>query len=233
MCRSRRTGRISSVLDHPKIDVPSPREGCPQILRTEPTTNPQTTHCFCVFHPKQKDHSTPKCEEKKSPNCIAKAWELCARETICVSCLTKGHETRECPPETRSPICPNCKINHTKVLLCRPTPEEIYDWFCVFHPDASDHRTPECLKWNEENNRTADENRRNWEALGESYSCKGCLLRGHVIYDCPTLPPTCSKCQVPHASVLLCAPPSPRLDLGLSRPSKRKSKSSSNNRRRY
>ena len=156
-----------------------------------------------------------------------------ARETICVSCLTKGHETRECPPETRSPICPNCKINHTKDLPCRPTPEEIYDWFCAFHPDASDHRTPECLKWKEENNKNPDENRRNWQILGESLSCKGCLLRSHTLYDCPTMPPKCTKCQFPHAAVLLCAPPQPKLDaVGYSRHSDKKSKSSRNNRRR-
>ena len=160
---------------------------------------------------------------------IEKAWELCARERICVSCLARDHETRECPPETRSPSCPNCMLSHTKDLPCRRSPEEVFDWYCVFHPDASDHRTPECPKWND--------GKMEWEALGDwkkhgGVLCVGCLLRSHVMYDCPNLPPTCSKCQVPHASVLLCAPPVRRLELGPSRPSKRKSKSSSNNRRR-
>ena len=210
----------------------------PPNTKIEPAKELEATHCFCVFHPEQEDHSTPQCDEAKSPKRIENAWELCARERICVSCLARDHETRECPPETRSPSCPNCMLSHTKDLPCRRSPEEVFDWYCVFHPDASDHRTPECPKWNDENNRTPDENCRNWKTLGDwkkhgTVSCMGCLLRSHDIYDCPNLPPTCSKCQVPHASVLLCAPPSPRLELGLSRPSKRKSKSCSNNRRRY
>ena len=216
-----------------KIDAPCQTEECSVILKTEVETTPDTPHCFCVYHPNEQDHSSRQCQEKKSPLDIEKAWDLCAKERICISCLTRGHEIRECQSETPSPSCPNCKKNHAKEFPCRPEPEEIYEWFCAFHPDASDHRTPECQKWNEGNTRNAEENRCNWETLRKSFSCIGCLLRGHSAYDCPSMPPRCTECQITHAAVLLCPPPQPKFNAtGLSRPTNRKSKSSHNQRRR-
>ena len=56
-----------------KIDAPCQLEECPPTLKSEPAKELEATHCFCVFHPEQEDHSTPQCDETKSPSRIEKA----------------------------------------------------------------------------------------------------------------------------------------------------------------
>ena len=53
-----------------KIDALCRTEECSVILKTEGETTPDTTHCFCVYHPNGQDHSSRQCQEKNLPSIL-------------------------------------------------------------------------------------------------------------------------------------------------------------------
>ena len=114
----------------------------------------------------------------------------------------------EAPDPTSPPVLHTSHPPNSKELVqeMTPTKPKNIQCFCVFHPEAKDHNTPECPKW-EELGTGPDQNQPNhfyWEELRRNDCCLGCLMQGHELSECKNRPPQCPSCHVAHNKKLPC-----------------------------